>query len=99
MEVAMFCRATSAALLAVVLAFPAIHAQAPPAPLSFEVISIKRNTSGPGTGGGMRTLPDGTFMMRNQGIGTLVTAASPVPVLLRDVVGLPQWAMSEPYDV
>ena len=47
----------------------------------------------------MRILPDGTFMMTNLPLGDLVNLASPVPVTLRDVVGMPDWMMRERYDV
>jgi uncharacterized protein (TIGR03435 family) len=69
-----------------------------PAPVEFDVVSIKRiDELRPG--GGMRALPDGTFMMMNQPLGTLVNAASPVPVTVRDIVGMPDWMMRERYDV
>ena len=48
----------------------------------------------------MRRLPDGTFMMTNQAIMTLVGSAAPVQgILLRNIVGLPEWARSDRYDV
>src|ERR1700681_3207172 len=67
-----------------------------PASVQFDVVSIKR-VDELRPGGGLRTLPDGTVMMMNQPLGTLVGAASPVPV--RDVVGMPDWMMRERYDV
>ena len=73
----------------------AVFAQTPP-PAEFDVVSIKRSAAGLDTAG-MRTLPDGTFMMANQSIRSIVMAAAPVPV--RDVTGLPAWASSEPYDL
>jgi uncharacterized protein (TIGR03435 family) len=63
----------------------------------FDVVSIKRNILGPEAGGGMRTLPDGTLVMTNQPIRSIIMSASPVPA--REVVGLPDWAMTERYDV
>ena len=64
--------------------------------VEFEVVSIKRNVSGnPGNSG--RTLPDGTQMMFNTPIRILVRAASPVPV--EEVIGLPDWALNDRYDV
>ena len=66
--------------------------------IEFEVVSIKR-VDELRDGGGMRTLPDGTFMMMNQPLGTLVNAASPVFVSLNDIVGMPDWLMRERYDV
>jgi uncharacterized protein (TIGR03435 family) len=86
---------SSTSLLAVVICFPAsIHAQST-ALDEFDVVSIKRNTST--AGGGMRTLPDGTLVMTNQPIRSIIMSASPVPA--REVVGLPDWAMTERYDV
>src|SRR5580704_14123355 len=67
-----------------------------PAAVQFDVVSIKR-VDELRQGGGMRTLPDGTVMMMNQPLWTLVSAASPVPV--RDVVGMPDWMTRERYDV
>ena len=66
--------------------------------LEFDVVSIKR-VDEVRPGGGMRTLPDGTFIMTNQPLGTLINLASPVPVALGDIVGMPEWLRSEPYDV
>ena len=49
--------------------------------------------------GGMRILPDGTVMMMNGSSGSLVNAASPVPITPRDIVGGPDWLWRELYDV
>jgi len=73
----------------------ALFAQAPP-PVEFDVVSIKRSAAGADTAG-LRTLPDGTFMMANQPIRSIIMAAAAVPV--RDVTGLPAWASREPYDI
>ena len=62
----------------------------------FEVVSIKKN-NGSQPGGGMRTSPDGTLMMTNQPIRSILTTAAPVPV--RDVIGYPDWVITERYDV
>jgi uncharacterized protein (TIGR03435 family) len=67
------------------------------APVAYEVVSIKRNTAGVQAGGGLRYLPDGTMIMTNQPIRSIILGASPVPV--REVIGLPDWAMVERYDV
>src|SRR5947207_4740869 len=82
----------SATMLALPQQPPAVGAQ-------FDVVSIKPHPYDPAAGGGMRTLPDGTFMMTSQPIGSIVGSASPVPVALRDIVGLPEWAKSEGYDI
>ena len=77
----------------VVFALSTLSAQAP---AEFDVVSIKR--SAPDTAGSsMRTLPDGTSIMLNVAIRQFITGASPVPV--REVEGLPDWAMQERYDV
>jgi uncharacterized protein (TIGR03435 family) len=84
-----------AALVLVALAsVPALSAQTPRA--EFDVVSIKRSPAD-ALGSSMRTLPDGTQIMANVAISQFITAAAPVPV--RDVIGLPDWANSERYDV
>ena len=72
-----------------------IHAQS--APVEFDAVSIKRNLGAPGAGGGMRTLPDGTFIMTNQSIRSVILTASPVPT--REVDGIPDWVNVERYDI
>jgi uncharacterized protein (TIGR03435 family) len=62
----------------------------------YDVVSIKRNTSGE-AGGGIRSLPDGTMIMTNQPIRSIIAGASPVPT--REVEGLPDWVLRERYDV
>ena len=64
--------------------------------VEFEIVSIKRNTSA-NTGSSGRTLPDGTQMMANFSIRAFIEGASPVPI--EDVIGLPDWARSDRYDV
>lgn len=85
------------AVLVVVPIFAHLAAQVPAGP-TFDVVSIKRVDELRQTGG-MRSLPDGTFMMMNQGLGALMNLASPVPVSPRDIVGGPDWLWSERYDV
>jgi uncharacterized protein (TIGR03435 family) len=75
----------------------ASFAQDNPRP-EFEVVSIKRVDEVRDTGG-MRSLPDGTFMMQNQPMGTLVGMAAPVAVPVGDIVGMPDWMMRDRYDV
>jgi uncharacterized protein (TIGR03435 family) len=72
--------------------------QQPPALVGaqFDVISIKPNKEG-AQGGGMRTLPDGTFQATNIRIRQIMNAASPVPVA--DITGLPGWVLTERYDI
>ena len=55
------------------------------------------NVTPPGWGGGMRTLPDGSFTMTNQPMTSILNAASPVQVV--EVMGMPGWAKTERYDI
>jgi uncharacterized protein (TIGR03435 family) len=73
----------------------AVHASAQ-TPVEYEVVSIKRNTS-IDAGGGLRTLPDGTLVMVNQPLRSILSGAAPRPV--REIVGAPDWVMTERYDV
>ena len=82
---------------AVLLSLPVLHAQSTPATsVEFDVVSIKRNTA-VGAPGGIRTLPDGTFVMTNQPIRSVILSASPVPA--REVAGIPDWVNTERYDI
>jgi bla regulator protein blaR1 len=65
---------------------------------TFDVVSIKRNTSGAlgSTGSGDR--PDGGFRMLNAPLTLLIGRAYP-PSIPADMVGLPDWAMRDHYDV
>jgi uncharacterized protein (TIGR03435 family) len=62
----------------------------------FDVVSIKRSPNDAG-GGGIRSLPDGTMIMTNHPIRSIILSASPVPA--REVEGLPDWVDRERYDV
>jgi uncharacterized protein (TIGR03435 family) len=84
------------ALLAL-CAFNGFVAAQSPALSEFDVVSIKRNTDGPGAGGGIRRMPDGTFIVRNQPIASIILTASPVPTF--EYEGLPDWAKFENYDL
>ena len=89
------------AALTVILWLAPVSTQGPaqePTGPTFDVVSIKRVNELRQTGG-MRTLPDGTFMMMNQAIGTLLNQASPVPVNPRDIIGGPDWLWRDRYDV
>ena len=85
-------------LFAALFAPPLLLAQAPTPADSprYDVVSIKRHDQLEASGG-MRTLPDGTFVMTNQSIRSILAGAAPVPV--RDVVGYPSWVATERYDV
>jgi uncharacterized protein (TIGR03435 family) len=65
----------------------------------FEVVSIKPHKSDAATGGGMRGTPDGAFMMTGLPIRSIIAYASPVPVSPREIIGLPEWANTERYDI
>jgi uncharacterized protein (TIGR03435 family) len=64
--------------------------------LEFDVVSIKRNTSA-NPGGSARTLPDGTDVLVNQPIRSILLGASPVQT--REVEGMPDWVTTERYDI
>ncbi|MBZ5560590.1 MAG: TIGR03435 family protein [Acidobacteriia bacterium] len=63
----------------------------------FDVVSIKRNSEMNGVA--LRTLPDGTLMMTNQPLWSILIYASPVPVLPRNVKGAPNWVTTDRYDI
>jgi uncharacterized protein (TIGR03435 family) len=88
--------ATSTVLFLVLLGTHASMQDPASTPAEFEVVSIKRNT-GPLGGAGIRTAPDGSFTMTNQPIRSILSAAAPVPI--REIEGLPEWTMSERYDI
>lgn len=67
-----------------------------PATAEFDVVSIKKSDSTT-QGGGMRSRPDGGMTMTNQPIRSIIMSASPVQT--REVIGLPDWANTERYDV
>lgn len=85
------------AVAAVVPTFAQVATQAPNGP-TFDVVSIKL-VNELRQSGGMRTLPDGTVMLMNGPIGSLLGLASPVPIPLRDIVGAPDWLWRDRYDV
>src|SRR5260221_13220138 len=85
----------SPAVLAAALATSVLSAQST-APAVFDVVSIKPVTE-LRQSSGFRTLPDGSEVMSNIPVAGFVREASPVKV--RDVVGLPDWATTERFDV
>ena len=87
-------RRASLAFASVLLAGSLTAAQAPP--LDYEVVSIKRSPVD-AVGGGLQTLPDGTFIMRNSPMRSIILAASPVPT--REAEGYPAWVDTERYDI
>jgi uncharacterized protein (TIGR03435 family) len=85
---------TAAVSLVALALVQAISAQTPR--VEFDVVSIKRSAPD-AVGGSMRNLPDGTSIMTNVRVQQFITGAAPVPV--REVIGLPEWATTERYDV
>jgi uncharacterized protein (TIGR03435 family) len=75
---------------------PAGVAPQPVPAMEFDVVSIKRNTSGE-RGNSMRSLPDGTEVMINSPIPSFIGAA--YPSQSGQYIGLPEWATTERYDV
>jgi uncharacterized protein (TIGR03435 family) len=88
-------------LLIVVAATAHVFAQSPaqptPAGPTFDVVSIKRNTTS-ALGSTVNQRPDGGFAMTNIPLSTLVGRAYP-PAVPVDMLNLPGWVTSERYDV
>jgi len=84
------CLVSLVASVAVARVVPAQEAE-------FEAVSIRRNTSGMASPAGIRSLPDGTWIVTNEPISSVIRLAAPIPV--REVAGLPDWANTEPYDI
>jgi uncharacterized protein (TIGR03435 family) len=76
----------------------ALIAQESPPRVEFDVVSIKRSTSGE-LGNSIRTLPDGTYTATNTPIASIIRLASPISLPGHEVIGLPDWTRSERYDV
>ena len=86
----------SAALTAHV--FTQISAPSPAAGSTFDVVSIKRNTTGALTFALPVQRPDGGFRMTNIPVTTLITRAYPQAIPI-EMIGLPGWTRTERYDV
>jgi uncharacterized protein (TIGR03435 family) len=85
------------AAIAIIVALISVKAASTQTPQTeFDVVSIKRSAPD-AVGGSMRSLPDGTSIMINVRVQQFITSAAPVPV--REVIGLPDWATTERYDV
>jgi uncharacterized protein (TIGR03435 family) len=82
-------------LLFSALATVGLFSQAGP---TFDVVSIKKNTSGALGSNGSGERPDGGFRLLNIPAGILLSRAYP-PVVPLEMVGLPDWVMRERYDV
>jgi uncharacterized protein (TIGR03435 family) len=90
-------RVTRLTALLVVVAILTVLAQTASGPV-FDVVSIKKNTGDFLGENGSAQRPDGGFRQLNTPIGILISRAYP-PVVPIDMVGLPDWAMKEFYDV
>ena len=90
-----------AVMLSMALGSVVLAAQSPPAgdDLRFEVTSIKRNLTNALGSNGSAERPDGGFVLLNVPIMTLVARAQYPLIPPIDMVGLPEWARSERYDV
>jgi uncharacterized protein (TIGR03435 family) len=64
---------------------------------TFDVVSIKPHPYDPATGGGIRTLPDGTLRMISVPIVSVLASAAPEPV--SEVTGYPRWVRADAYDI
>lgn len=81
------------------LASSFVFAQAPADGPRFEVVSIKRNTSNALGSNGSSERPDGSFTLLNVPMMTLIGRAQFPSIAPVDMVGLPEWAQRERYDV
>jgi hypothetical protein len=68
---------TFLALILSPLALPSATPTGFPDGAQFDVVSITLNVTPPGSGGGMRTLPHGSFTMTNEPMASILNAASP----------------------
>lgn len=62
----------------------------------YEVVSIRRSPVD-AQSGGLQNLPDGTFVMRNQPLRSIIGAASPIPP--SEIEGFPDWVARDRYDI
>jgi len=95
-------RAVIVAFLVALTISAHFHAQALTSrgPLEFDIASIKRNTSGPMSGTGARTLDGGEMaMLINAQLADVVAQARPEGIIRANIVGIPDWMKIEYYDV
>ena len=88
-----------AVTLSLVITSGVVFAQTPADEPRFEVVSIKRNTSNALGSNGSSERPDGGFTLLNIPIMTLVGRAQFPAIAPIDMIGLPEWAQRERYDV
>src|SRR4051812_9012885 len=84
----------AATLLVSTLPLLVVASQQPPT-ATFDVVSIKRSNAD-ALGGSARTTPDGTTVLVNQPIRSILTRGASEPV--REIENLPDWAM-DLYDI
>ena len=72
--------------------------QSSPAGPTFDVVSVRPNSSNSSSGSSLEVRPNGALIATNIRVGTLISRAYP-PAAPNQMVGLPGWAMSEGYDV
>jgi len=63
----------------------------------FEAVSIKRHADRFETSSSTRSLPDGSFVMTNQPIRSILAGAAAIQV--REIVGAPEWVELDRYDI
>ena len=88
-------------LLLAALTSPAFtQTSTPPTPAgpTFDVVSIKRNTTNTLSSALPVERPDGGFRMTNIPVTTFIARAYP-PAIPVEMIGLPEWARTERYDV
>jgi uncharacterized protein (TIGR03435 family) len=92
-----------AAALIFLPAGPPVHAaglgQNTAAALEFDVASIKRNTTNTFASGPPPSPASGQFAMNNAPVQALILRGYPVETVPVQVIGLPDWAQSDRYDV
>ena len=86
-------------VLSVLFTSAVVFAQAPTDGPRFEVVSIKPNTSNALGSNGSSERPDGGFTLLNVPMMTLVARAQFPGIAPVDMVGLPEWARRDRYDV
>ena len=89
------------AIAVVMTGITAVFAQSPPPGPTFDVVSVKKHVAQPGPMGlssSVNMRPDGGFTMTNIPVPTLIARAHE-GFRPADMVGLPDWARSERYDV
>ena len=86
-------RGTSFTLGSLLLGASLLCAQAA---TEYEVVSIRRSPVD-AQSAGLQDLPDGTFVMRNQPLRSIIGAASPIPP--SEIEGFPDWVARDRYDI